>query len=225
MGSDSSKAYLPAAGRDLFLPLYDPITRLLGLERTRRALLEQAGLAPGNRVLEIGCGTGTLMILAKKLHPDVEVVGIDPDPKALARAEAKAKRAGASIQLDRGFAGSLPYPNAGFDRVLSSMMFHHLDAGEKGKMLREVARVLRPAGRLEMLDFAGPRSGSLGLTRLIHSQARLEDNVADRVLARMRDGGLGQARLVREERAFFMWLAYYQASPSPPRISATPAIA
>jgi len=212
MASDSSKAYLPAAGHDLFLPLYDPFTRLLGFDRRRQALLEQAGLAPGNRVLEIGCGTGTLTILAKELHPSVEVVGLDPDPKALARAEAKAERAGVSIQLDRGFAGSLPYPNASFDRVLSSMMFHHLDADEQAKMLREVARVLRPAGRLEMLDFAGPRSGGLGLTRLIHSQARLKDNAADRVLALMRDAGLGEAKLVREERALFMWLAYYRAS-------------
>ena len=108
----SSRTYLPAAGHDWSLPLYDPIVKLLGGDAARKALLEQAALRPGQRVLDVGCGTGTLATLIKQLYPDVEVVGLDPDPKALARARRKAARAGVSIQFDQGFGDELPYPEA-----------------------------------------------------------------------------------------------------------------
>ena len=86
------KAYLPAAGYDWLLPLYDPIVKVLGGNTARRILLDQATVRPGHRVLDIGCDTGTLAMFIKRLHPDVDVVGLDPDPKALARAKRKAER-------------------------------------------------------------------------------------------------------------------------------------
>src|SRR5437868_3243927 len=75
---ESARTYLPAAGRDWLLPFYDPIVKLIGGEAVRGALLDQADLRPGQRVLEIGCGTGSLTAAIKSLHPDVEVVGLDP---------------------------------------------------------------------------------------------------------------------------------------------------
>src|SRR5438309_4395984 len=124
----SSRTYLPAAGHDWSLPLYDPIVKLLGGDASRRALLYQAALRPGQRVLDVGCGTGTLATLIKQLYPDVEVVGLDPDPKALARARRNSARAGVSIPLDQGFGVVLPYPDAWFGCVFPSFMFHHLVA-------------------------------------------------------------------------------------------------
>src|SRR5258705_9825049 len=97
--AESARNYLPAAGKDLFLPFYDPLVKLLGGDKARRALLDQAALRPGQRVLDVGCGTGTLAILVKRLHPDVEVVGVDPDPKALVRAKRKAAREGVAIKF------------------------------------------------------------------------------------------------------------------------------
>src|SRR5437867_165260 len=114
------RRYLPAAGHDWCLPLYDPFVKLLGGDRARRALLDQARIRSGDRVLDIGCGTGTFIVLIKRLHPDVEVVGLDPDPKALARAERKARREALSIRFDRGFSDRLPYLDGSFDRVFSS---------------------------------------------------------------------------------------------------------
>ena len=74
---EDSRTYLPAAGHDWMLPLYDPVVKLLGGDAARRTLLEQAVIRPGHRVLDIGCGTGTLVTLIKRLHPEVEVVSRD----------------------------------------------------------------------------------------------------------------------------------------------------
>src|SRR5262245_18155400 len=144
----SGRSYLPAAGHDWFLPLYDPFVRLLGGDAARERLIDQGAIEPGHRVLEIGCGTGGLVLAIKRRYPDATVVGLDPDPKALARADRKAARAGVAIDLDQGFADALPYPESSFERVFSSFMFHHLQGDEKPNTLREVRRVLAPHGSL-----------------------------------------------------------------------------
>jgi methylase of polypeptide subunit release factors len=100
---DSRKTYLPAAGRDWLLPLYDPLVKLLGGDTARKILLDQANVRSGHRVLDIGCGTGTFAKLIKGLHPGVDIVGLDPDPKALARAKRKVERSAVSIRFDQGF--------------------------------------------------------------------------------------------------------------------------
>ena len=88
--SAANHAYLPAAGRDLFLPLYDPMVKLLGADRARKKLFDQAAVQPQHRILDIGCGTGTFAVAVKGWLPDAEVVGLDPDPRALARGRRKA---------------------------------------------------------------------------------------------------------------------------------------
>src|SRR5689334_10432998 len=113
----SERAYLPAAGRDACLWLYDPLVWLLGGSKIYRLMVDQAGLQPGQAVLDIGCGTGTLGVSIKRRHPAVDVTGLDPDPKALARAGAKAARAGVALRLERGFADALPFGDGTFDRV------------------------------------------------------------------------------------------------------------
>ena len=132
----TAKTYLPAAGKDWLLPFYDPFTKVLGVEASHRKLINQASISPGHRVLEIGCGTGNLAILVKRLNPASQVLGIDPDPKALARAHRKAQRREVTIQFDQGFAEELPYPDALFDRVLSAFMLHHVRPDAKPLSLR-----------------------------------------------------------------------------------------
>ena len=152
---EARRTFIPAAGRDWALPLYDPLVKWIGGDRARAALLDLAPPHPGQVVLDVGCGTGSLAMLVKHRHPSVEVVGIDPDPKALARASRKASGAALEMRLDRGFADALPYGAASFDRVYSSFVYHHLGGGEKAAMLREARRVLRPGGVLCLLDFDG----------------------------------------------------------------------
>jgi len=185
------QVHIPGMGHDRLLPLYDPLCRLLGIASVHRPLIDQAEIRPGHRILEIGCGTGNLALLAKRLHPDTEVVGLDPDPKALARARRKAERKVLSVQLDRGFAEQLPYPDASFDRVLSALMFHHLGPEEKEGALREVRRVLKPGGSLHLLDFGGEKAPSDGfMVRFSHRNRLLHDNFGDRIPTLMREAGL-----------------------------------
>jgi ubiquinone/menaquinone biosynthesis C-methylase UbiE len=200
-------------GHDRLLPLYDPLQRLLGMGSLHRQLVDQARIQPEQRVLEIGCGTGNLAILIKRLHPDAEVVGMDPDPKALARAQRKAGREALSMQLDRGFAEELPYPDASFDRVLSALMFHHLGPEEKERTLEEARRVLKPGGSLHLLDFGGEQVRSDGfLTRLHHRSKRLRDNFGERIPTLMGEAGFADPTEVAHRVTIAGRLTYYRAS-------------
>jgi len=210
--TESVRNYLPAAGRDIFLPLYDPIVKMLGGAAAREALLAQAGIGPTDRVFDLGCGTGTMAVLIKKRFPQVEIIGLDPDPRALTRARKKAAREALAIQFDEGFGDQLPYPAASFDRALSSFMFHHLPAQEKGKTLREVHRVLKPGGEFHMADFEGPEDRKQGFfRRLLLSHAHLKDNSAANVITLMNDAGFTDAAKVGRRSMLFGAVAYYRA--------------
>src|SRR5215213_5871197 len=206
------KSYLPGMGHDWLLPLYDPLQKLLGFESIHRQLVDQADIRPKHRVIEIGCGTGNLSILIKRLHPQAEVVGLDPDPKALARARRKAEREALSVQLDRAFAEELPYPDASFDRVVSALMFHHLEPDEKEKALR----VLKPNASLHLLDFGGAKVQSDGfIARLQHRSERLRDNFGDRIPTLMREAGFADPTEVAHRITIFGRVTYYRATVLP----------
>ena len=203
----TERSYLPAMGKRWLLPLYDPLLRLLGADKTKWRLIEQAEIKSGFRVLDIGCGTGSLAVLIKKSHPEVEVIGVDPDPAALSISKRKANRAGLSIEFDRGFSDHLSYPDASFDRVFSSFMFHHLEPNERAATLREIGRVLKAGGSLHLLDFA-PRDGkSRRHHRSPHEESRFEGRVTDL----MSEAGLVDAKEVAKGKIFFGPIAYYSA--------------
>jgi ubiquinone/menaquinone biosynthesis C-methylase UbiE len=211
--SHARHAYLPAAGRDVFLPLYDPLTKLLGADRARRKLFDQASVQPDHRILDIGCGTGTFAVAIKRWLPTVNVVGLDPDPKALARCRRKAMAAGVPIRFDQGFANALPYADASFDRVFSSLMFHHLPQNAKLATLCEVRRVLKPGGSLHLLDFVEPgRHSHNPLARWLHASERMEDNTQERILSWMGEAGLLEPRPVACDERLFGRIVYYRAS-------------
>jgi ubiquinone/menaquinone biosynthesis C-methylase UbiE len=173
-------------------------------------LIEQADIQRGHKVLEIGCGTGSLVTAVKRSKPEAEVTGLDPDAKALERAKRKARRNAMTIHFDQGFSDQLPYPDQSFDRVLSSFMFHHLNDGEKEKTLQEVRRVLKPGGAFHMVDFERSESGG-GLARLFHSSERLKDNSLSRILKLLREAGFADAKATRKAHLLFMPVAFYQS--------------
>lgn len=164
----ADRPYLPAAGYDFALSLYDPFTRLLGVDALRRELIEGAGLQPNQRVLDVGCGTGTLVLAAKRACPQAELTGVDPDPRALERARRKAARAGFDVRFERGYGDALPFGDATFAHVFSSFMLHHLDPSTQQKLLAEVRRVLEPGGSFHLMDLAHSGHGGHGIFRGLH---------------------------------------------------------
>jgi ubiquinone/menaquinone biosynthesis C-methylase UbiE len=210
----SQREFLPAAGRDVFLPLYDPIVSLMGFDRVRRELVSSANIEPGHCILDIGCGTGTLVVQLKRQYAPAQVAGLDPDPKALRRAHIKAARAAVSVQLDQGFADELPYKRESFDRVFSAFMFHHLNKQEREDMLREVLRVLKPGGSFHLVDFIVDHAAHGFFDRLLRAHALMKDNSDERILSLMSDTGFTSPVKVREGKMLFGLLrtGYYQGS-------------
>jgi len=209
----SQREFIPAAGRDVFLPLYDPIVSLLGFDSARRELISGANIEPSNHVLDIGCGTGTLLVKLKRQYGAAQVVGLDPDPKALRRARLKAARAAVSVQLDQGVADELPYKQDSFDRVFSSFMFHHLNQQERENMLREVLRVLKPGGSFHFVDFIVDDASDGFFDRLFRSHAQMRDNTDERIRHLLSHTGFRNPVKVKERNMLFGLLrtAYYQA--------------
>jgi ubiquinone/menaquinone biosynthesis C-methylase UbiE len=136
---------------------YDLLVWLLTLGRERvfrEKILRLARLQPGEAVLDVGCGTGTLAIAAKRqVGPAGIVYGIDASAEMLARAENKARKTGVDIVLKNGMAQTLPFPDAEFDVVLATIMLHHLPRKARQQSAAEMRRVLRPSGRVLAVDF------------------------------------------------------------------------
>ncbi len=125
------------------------------IRELRRKVVDQAGIGAGRRLLDVGCGTGTLAILAARLGgAAARVSGIDPAPRQIARARAKARRAGLDIDFRQGVIEDLPFDEASLDAVTSTLMMHHLPDDLKARGLSEIGRVLKPGGRVVIADFA-----------------------------------------------------------------------
>lgn len=151
--------YIPALSFRWLTPLYDPLLKWGMREETfKRKLVEQAQIKTGHRVLDVGCGTGTLTIMLKQSVPQAVIMGLDGDEDVLAIARSKANQAGTNIEWKKGFAFDLPYPDNSFDVVVSSLVIHHLVSTDKVRAFREVRRVLRPGGEFHMVDFGPPQN-------------------------------------------------------------------
>ncbi len=150
--------FTPAAGRFLPTSAYDRLLALLTREATWRArLLAALGPKPGERILDVGSGTGSLAILIKQMEPQAIVVGLDPDPDARRIAAAKAEAAGVEIEWLAGFARDAA--NFGlFDKIVSSLVFHQVPLAEKIAGIEAMFKAARPGGRILIADYAMQRS-------------------------------------------------------------------
>lgn len=151
----------PATGSKLihWARSYDLLVWVLTLGRDRafrEKTLDLAQVAAGESILDIGCGTGTLAIAAKRrVGSAASVTGIDASPQMIARARKKALKVGAEVTFATADVENLPYAAGTFDVVLSTVMLHHLSEHARLKCIGEVRRVLKPGGRFLALDFSG----------------------------------------------------------------------
>ena len=145
-----------------------------GKERQlRERFIDLASLAPGNSVLDVGCGTGTLAIAATRhVAPSGSVCGIDASPPMIARARRKGNKAGVNVDFRVGVAENLPFPDGRFDVVLSTLMLHHLPRKTREQCAREIKRVLRIGGRVLAVDFG--RGNGRGLLSHFHRHGHVE---------------------------------------------------
>lgn len=156
--SIKQETYIPALGYDRLSNFYDRTIRwTMPEEKFRTRFVRQVNLHTGEKVLEFGFGTASQTILLKQQTPEAEIIGVDVDPKIRELALRKVRKAGLEIPLDLYDGKTLPYPDATFDKVVSSLVFHQLDRVQKALALGEIHRVLKPGGELHIGDWGKAR--------------------------------------------------------------------
>jgi ubiquinone/menaquinone biosynthesis C-methylase UbiE len=216
VGEERGSGYLPALRFQALTRIYDPVVRLTSREaRFKELLVDQAAPAAGQRILDLGCGTGTLALQVKQREAGAQVVGLDADPEMLAQARRKAEQAGVELELTEGFSTELPYEDASFDRVLSTLFFHHLDPEPKRRTAREIARVLKKGGELHVADWGRPSDPVMGTAflgiRLLDGFENTADNVHGRLPAIFEEAGLRRAEQTDRLRTVLGTMALYRA--------------
>lgn len=216
----SSRSFLPALRFHWLTRLYDPVVRLTTRESAfKGSLLRQAGLRPGETVLDVGCGTGTLAIAAHAHTPGIHVTGLDADDRILEIARQKVAQAGLQVHFECALADRMPFADATFDVVLSSLFFHHLDTATKQTALREILRVLRPGGRLHVADWGAPQNLAMRLAfqpiRLLDGYASTSDNIVGRLPELMAEAGFLAVEKTRDFATTFGTMALYRARRAP----------
>lgn len=173
--TDTDKDFVPALGKGGSLERYDAAIALMTREkRWRGELLRFASPLPGERIVDIGCGTGTLAIALKQLSPETEIFAVDPDPKVLAIARAKAETAGASIRWFEAMGDALDEiePLQACDKIVSSLVLHQCPMDAKKAITKQMLRILRPGGDLILADYGEQRTS---LMRMLFRQIQWLD--------------------------------------------------
>lgn len=152
----NAPSFTPAAGRFVSTAIYDRGVALLAREHVwRNMLLDLLAPAANEKIIDVGCGTGSLAILLKQRQPAATIIGLDPDPEALAIAMEKARQAGVEIEWHQGFA----HDAASFgpvDKAVSSLVFHQVPLAGKRTGLAAMFASVGEGGSVYIADYASP---------------------------------------------------------------------
>jgi ubiquinone/menaquinone biosynthesis C-methylase UbiE len=189
--------YVPALSFNWLTPYYDAVVGATTRERAfKQALIHQANIKAGQQVLDLASGTGTLAIWVKQSQPLATVTGVDGDPAILSIATRKAEKARVAVQFDQALSYGLPYPDAHFDRVLSSLFFHHLTWENKQRTAQELFRVLKPGAELHVADWGYPANvlmrGLFLSIQLLDGFKNTSDNVSGRLIELFEQAGFSE---------------------------------
>ena len=196
-----NRNYVPALGFHWLTPYYDFVVDAVTQTGTfRNALIQQAQFAAGQQILDLACGTGTLAILIKQRFPAVDVTAVDCD---------------GTIQFGHAFAEELPYPDASFDRIVTSLFFHHLTRENKISTVSEIYRVLKPQGELHVADW-GQASNLLMRTlfipvQLVDGLKNTQDNVSGKLVGLFKQAGFAKVVQQQSFNTVFGTMALYSA--------------
>lgn len=216
MQEPTESKYIPALGFHWLTPYYDAVVGTTTRERSfKQALIRQARFEPGQRVLDLASGTGTLAIWIKQYQPQANITGVDGDPAILSLAIHKAQKADVSVQFDHALSHSLPYPTAHFDRVISSLFFHHLPWESKERTARELLRVLKPGAELHVADW-GPADnvvmrGLFVFVQLLDGFKNTRDNVSGKLVTLFEQVGFIEVTQRQTFSTIYGTMALYSA--------------
>lgn len=166
---------------------YDLVCRLLAFGHggsVHQRLVALAGLSAGERVLDVGCGTGSLALAAKaRVGAGGAVHGIDASAQMIERAQAKARRRSMPIAFQVASVEALPFADGSLDVVFSTLMLHHLPRPLRRRCVKEMARVLRPGGRVLVADFQQPARAQGGWLARLHRHGGVPREEAQALLS------------------------------------------
>ncbi len=209
--------YISALRYGWLTELYDPIMQsALREKKFKGQLIQQANIRAGHHVLDLGCGTATLTILLKQLHPHTEIVGFDGDDNALSIAKRKVAAADLEIELKKGMSFELDLQDHYFDRVVSSLLFHHLTTKKKLETLAEIKRVLKPSGELHIADWGKAQNilmrGAFLFVQLLDGFSTTSESVQGKLLDYMKQAGFENAGETKRFKTIFGTLSLYRAT-------------
>lgn len=157
---------------------YDFFTSLFGLgvnSRNSRMVVEMAKIKPGDKVLDVGCGSGNLTLTAGRT---ASAYGLDASPEMIEEARKKATRSGSAVVFDVGLVEKIAFPDTTFDVVISRLVIHHLPDDLKRQGFAEIFRVLKPGGHFFIADFNPPTNPILAhFTSAMVGETMMKSNV------------------------------------------------
>ena len=216
MSESTTKPFIPALGVDWLTPFYDVVAWLLGDRAVKERLIAQAAIAPGQDVLDLGSGTGTLALMVKEHHPDAHVTGVDIDPRIVAMARRKAATAAVDVRFVDGSATDPPFAPGSFDRVLTTLVLHHLTTPQKRAALAAARRLLRPGGELHVADWGRPQNALMRLAatsfRVFDGSETTAANLAGELPALIADAGFVDVRETEHRMTPFGTLTFLRAA-------------
>ena len=214
--NQARKKTTPALRFNALTPLYDHVVHYTTRERLfKDMLLDAACIKRGESVLDVGCGTGTLMLAIARKEPTARITGVDADAAILRLASRKLDAAAAHSDLALGNSTDMKFEDCTFDHVVSTLFFHHLLLADKKKSVEEMWRVLRPGGVVHIVDWGTPTGVLQRLAfyqiQLLDGFASTRDHVTDKLLALFRQAGFGEAMEFACLRTMFGTLRFIKA--------------